>query len=289
MRSAAIILAAAAVVSAGSKTGVTVKAEIKVEIVASCDRAEYKSSKSCEKTPSTTYKAEVPKYQKYNCDATKSECHAPDGYGKTYGDGSKYTYKRQFPYPGPKARFCLKLKKLKAGIKGLFVKIGAFFHKLGHKLENKWIAFKARFEEWLAIGASDLERFLAWKQCQAQKWKDFWEYYHDLCRTRKALWDDAMREFHRHWHHYKKCRKEEYEEKRKECKAEASYDEDEDYKKPEVGNYLGYTPYEVKNYGVTYDQPKYDEYNKQIAVHEESYKGAQDLPYSEEVAKKLQE
>jgi hypothetical protein len=275
MRSAIILLATAAAVSAGA-----------------CKEDKYKSHAACQKKQSETYKKELPTYRTYNCDAVSEACHAPNGYGETYGDGKDYTYQRKYPYPGPKTRFCLKVKKIKKGIKKVVGAVVGFFasivHHIGHKIKSAWVSFKAHFEEWCATAKSDFERFEDWKKCEAAKWKAFWEYYHDLCRTRKALWDDAMREFHRHWHHYKKCRKAEYEESRKKCKVEEpkDYDDEEEYKKPETGNYLGYTPYEVKNYGVKYEKPKYDTYSKKAdEKHSKEYNGYQDKPYTEYVAK----
>jgi hypothetical protein len=274
MRSTIIILATAAAVSANA-----------------CEKAEYKSAPACATRQSETYKVKVPVYQTYNCDAAKAECHAPDGYGQAYGDGKGYTYHRKYAYPGPKTRFCLKVKKIKKGVADTIHKITDgiknIAHHIAHKIKSGWKHFKKHFEEWCAIARSDWERFNDWKMCEAAKWKAFWEYYHDLCRTRKALWDDAMREFHRHWHHYKKSRTAEYKAKKQMCEVnDNDYDDEEEYKQADTGNYLGYTPYEVKNYGVSYKEEKYNKYTqKENEVYSKEYNGYQDRPYDEYAAK----
>jgi len=267
MRSAIFFLAAAAAVSADKTLSASVNVQIK--IVETCAKPEYGQAPQCKPHQSETYKKEVPAYRKYNCDATETTCHAPDGYGAAYkSDG--YHYQHQFAYPGPKARFCLKVKKIKAGLKKAWHAFtGAIKKVIGAialSIKWSWKHFKAYFLECFAVMKSDWERFEAWKKCKEDKWAAYWAYYHDLCRTRKALWDDAMREFHRHWHHYKKERKSEYEEQKKKCHSAKielpanDYDESPEYKAPETANYLGATPYEATNYGIKYDKKAYNDH-----------------------------
>jgi hypothetical protein len=202
---------------------------------------------------SKTYGATLPSYQHYSCDATAKACYDPKGYGKDY-KSEGYSYERKFPYPGPKERFCNTLKKLAGLIKGVINKVISGF-------KHTWVHFKNKFSEWCAIVKSDAERFKYWKECKEKEFEDWWGYYHDLCHTRKALWDDAMREFHRQWCHMKKQLKEEYEEKKKKCGIKKKDYDDRGYDgKP---NEYGATPIETHYAPVAgYEQPKYDDYCK---------------------------
>jgi hypothetical protein len=207
--------------------------------------------------PSKTYGGKsLPPHEHYDCDATAKKCYAPKSYGKSY-DHKVYTYHREYDYPGPKARFCAKLKHVKALIKNAF-------KKLAGKLKHTWFHFKAKWNKWCRVKHSDWQRFEDWKKCKADKWKSWWEYHHDLCKTRKALWDDAQREFHRQWCHYKQKCKEDYEKKKKdECKiTEKDYDDEPEYK--EKINTYGVTPVEDSYHdyssgkaGVKYDAAAY--------------------------------
>jgi hypothetical protein len=208
--------------------------------------------------PSKTYGGKpLPPHQHYDCDATAKKCYAPKSYGKSY-DHTTYSYHREYDYPGPKARFCAKLKHIGHAIKNIFKKIGG-------KFKRSWLRFKGKWNKWCAVKRSDKARFDDWKACKAEKFKSWWEYHHDLCKTRKALWDDAMREFHRQWCHFKQTCRADYEKKKKEeCKIEEKdYDEDDTYKK-NINKY-GVTPVEdsYHNYstgtgGVKYEQAKYE-------------------------------
>jgi hypothetical protein len=181
-----------------------------------CSKSEYASAPSCVKTPSPTYENKpLPKYAHYDCDATKEQCYAPTSYGNSY-KAEGYSYGRHYAYPGPGAR-------LKAAIKG-------FFHKIHVALCKKWTSFKDHWNKWCGELKSDAQRFSDWIKCKEQDWANWYNYYTDLCRTRKALWDDAMREFHRQWHHYKKCKKADYEDGKKKCKiSHDDYDEKPEY------------------------------------------------------------
>ena len=195
---------------------------------------------SSEKVYSATYKAEVEVYEKYDCDATASKCYHPQSYGGGY-KAEKYSYKRQYAYPGPKERFMNKLKKIAGAISAIVKKVIKGF-------KHTWLKFAEKFNTFCAVVKSDLQRFEDWKTCQADKFKDWWEYHHDLCRTRKQLYDDAMREFYRQWTHYKHTRREEYEARKKACGiTEKDYDDEPEYKE------------KVNKYGVA---PAEDQYNK---------------------------
>jgi hypothetical protein len=216
------------------------------------DGVEYKEYES------KTYKAVLPSYQHYDCDATDHACFAPKSYGKGY-DANGYTYKRQYAYPGPKDRFKAKLKAIGAAITGIINKIIGKFH-------HTWMHFKDKWNEYCAIVKSDLARFEDWKKCEAKKFKSWWGYHQDLIRTKKALWDDAMREFHRQWCHYKKTRREEYESRKKECGVkDKDYDEDSDY-----GSKLNY-------YGVTPVEDSYHNYSSSGKYKRDEYKKTADL------------
>jgi len=213
-----------------------------------CEKDQYKQQDCCKVTPAPVYKEELPAYRHYDCDATSTACYAPTTYGADYKEDG-YKYGKHYPYPGPKVRFCNKLKKIKSGIVGVITGVVHGIKKLIGKvfgaIKRVWKAFKAKWNTWCDKVASDLQRFKDWKACKDQEWKDWWEHYLDLCRTRKQLWDDAMREFHRQWHHYKKCAKKEYEEKKKACKVTETHDYDD---RPDYGkfvNYLGVTPVEA--------------------------------------------
>jgi hypothetical protein len=235
MKHAAIFaLVAAAAVSADLAVSVSAGVEIKV-------------------SHSKTYNAELPSYDHYDCDATSGSCYNPKGYGKDYKP-SGYSYKRDYPYPGPKERFCNKLKKLGKLIGGLINKVIKGF-------KHTWVHFKSWWKEHCAIVKSDFERFKDWKTCEKKKFKDWWGYHQDLCRTRKALWDDAMREFHRQWCHYKKEAKEAYEKRKAECDIKEKDYDDEGYGgKP--SNY-GVTPIETSYAPVKgYEQKKYEDHCK---------------------------
>jgi len=219
---------------------------------------EYKSYES------KTYGAVIPSYQHYDCDATSGSCYAPKSYGGEY-KSNEYTYKRAYPYPGPKARFCNKLKRLGAFIGGLINKVLKGF-------KHTWVHFKKHWHEHCAIVKSDIARFADWKACEAKKFKDWWGYHQDLCRTRKALWDDAMREFHRQWCHYKKTAKEDYEKKKGECGIkEKDYDDDSKYQGKL--NHYGVSPIEdhYNNYS-TAGKYKPAEYKKTCDERDAKYK-----------------
>jgi len=236
------------------------------------------SAHKVDRTPykSTTYGAELPPHEHYDCDATEKKCYAPKSYGKSY-EPKGYSYHRTYPYPGPKERFCNKLKKIGKFLGGIVKKIF-----LGFK--HTWVHFKHHWNDWCAKKRSDWDRFEDWKACEAKKWKDWWEYHHDLCRTRKALWDDAMREFHRQWCHYRKTRKDEYGDRKKACHVkEKDYDDTSDYKK-KVNKY-GVTPVEdhYNNYSSAkenkYDQAAYKSHcAKRDAKYEKEYKNLGNHP-----------
>jgi hypothetical protein len=205
--------------------------------------------------PSKVYGAVLPPHEHYDCDATDGKCYAPKSYGQGY-EASGYSYKRQYPYPGPKARFCAKLKRL-----GAF--IGGIINKIIKGFKHTWVHFKKHWKEHCAIIKSDLARFEDWKTCEAKKFKDWWGYHHDLCKTRKQLWDDAMREFHRQWCHYKKTRKEEYEARKKACGIkEKDYDDDSEYGK------------KLNHYGVTPVEDHYNNYSSGGKYKAEEYKSS---------------
>jgi hypothetical protein len=241
-----------------------------------CSKPQYSGHAACTREPSNTYKQEVYKADKYDCDATSEACYVPTSYGTGY-DNKGYSYHRDYPYPGPKDRFKKKMKAIGKAIKGLFVKIiGA----ISHKFHCAWDSFAKKWNTWCAKKKSDWMRFEDWANCNAQKWNDWWEHYHDLCRTRKELWDDAMREFHRQWHHYKQCKKQEYKDKKAKCHKEApkpdygngnDYDETPDYQTNV--NYYGVTPVEKSyaqenKYVAAYKQ---DDYNKECDTRKDHY------------------
>jgi hypothetical protein len=224
---------------------------------------------SSEKVMSKTYKVEVEIYEKYDCDATDGKCYNPKSYGKGY-EPKGYSYGRKYPYPGPKERFCNKLAAVAKAITGLFKKIFKGF-------KRGWAHFAAHWNEWCAIAKSDWQRFEDWKTCQADKFKKWWEYHHDLCKTRKALWDDAMREFHRQWCHYRQTRREEYEASKKKCGVtDKDYDETEKYTK-KISK-LGCTPVEdsYHSYSAGKGGVKYDAavYKKSCEERDAKYKAA---------------
>jgi hypothetical protein len=202
-------------------------------------------------------------YEHYDCDATSHSCYAPKSYGGDY-QAKSYSYKRSHAYPGPKARFCAKLKRL-----GAF--IGGIINKVIKGFKHTWVHFKKHWHEHCAIIKSDWERFEDWKSCEAKKFKDWWGYHQDLCRTRKQLWDDAMREFHRQWCHYKKSLKEKYEERKKACGVhDKDYDDDSKYHGKL--NHYGVTPVEdhYNNYS-TGGKYKPDEYKKTCDARDAKY------------------
>jgi hypothetical protein len=222
---------------------------------------------SSKKVLSKTYKVEVEVYEKYDCDATSGTCYAPKSYGGDYKP-KEYSYGRKYPYPGPKERFCKKVAKFFGAIKKLVKKILGVF-------KAAWHLFKAKWELWCKVAKSDYDRFEDWKSCQADKFKAWWEYHHDLCKTRKQLWDDAMREFHRQWCHYKHTRREEYENRKKTCGIkDKDYDDKPDYGK-KISKY-GASPIEdqYKQYSSGKDGNKYDpaEYKKECEKRDEKYK-----------------
>jgi len=197
---------------------------------------------SSEKVMSKVYKVEVEIYEKYDCDATAGTCYAPKSYGGGY-EPKGYSYGRKYPYPGPKERFCKKVAKFFGAIKSLLKKIVGGF-------KAAWHHFKKHWEHWCAVAKSDWQRFEDWKTCQADKFKSWWEYHMDLCKTRKQLWDDAMREFHRQWCHYKHTRREEYEARKKACGVkDKDYDDDDKYHK------------KLSKYGVTPIEDHYNQYS----------------------------
>jgi hypothetical protein len=199
---------------------------------------------------STTYGGAVlPPHKHYDCDATADKCYAPASYGNDYKPQG-YSYERSFPYPGPKKRFCNKLKRFGLAIKGVFKKIFKGF-------KHTWARFAKKWNKWCAVKKSDWERFKHWKECKDAKFKKWWEYHHDLCKTRKQLWDDAMREFHRQWCHYKQHAKDEYEKRKKACGVhETDYDELPEYTNnlnkygvtPVENHYKKHTTYDAKAY-----------------------------------------
>jgi len=238
-----------------------------------CSKPEYKGEAACAVKPAPVYGETKPQHRLYDCDATSPACYAPGTYEATYTKSNYgYKYGKSYKYPGPKVRFCNKLRRIKKKAKhGLKAIGGAIIG--GVKLVGKvvggaiglvfgvvakiWISFVTKWNTWCGQLRSDWERFQDWKACKAQDWKDWWEHYLDLCRTRKALWDDAMREFHRQWHHYKKCAKAKYEEdKKNKCKEayegdnkdtyapEPDYDDLPEYREPKQANYFGVTPVE---------------------------------------------
>jgi hypothetical protein len=215
-----------------------------------CNKTEYKGEPACTIIDAPVYKEKLPTYRKYDCDATATECYAPATYGDAYKKTNYgYKYGKHYKYPGPKVRFCNGLRKLKkkAGdiAKGVVkVVVGVIGFGAGIII-RVWKAFVHKWNKWCEVARSDWDRFADWKACKKEEWKDWWEHYLDLCRTRKALWDDAMREFHRQWHHYKKCADSDYEKHKKEkCHIkEDDYDDKEDYTKNV--NYFGATPVEI--------------------------------------------
>lgn len=211
-------------------------------------------------------KPDLPKYAHYDCDATKTECYAPKSYGKDY-NAEGYSYEKHYEYPGPKERFCNKLKKIGGFIVGVIKKIV-------HGFKHTWVKFVKKWNHWCAVKRSDKARFDDWKACEAKKWKSWWGYYHDLCKTRKALWDDAQREFHRQWCHYRATRKAEYEESKKKCGIkEKDYDQEPKYQK-NVNRY-GVTPVEdhYHNYS-SGGHYKPAEYQKHCQERDDKYKKA---------------
>jgi hypothetical protein len=208
--------------------------------------------------PSKTYGgASLPPHQHYSCDATAPKCYEPGSYGKGYDPKSyTYHYNKKYAYPGPGKRFCKWLK-------GIGHAIGHWVGRIVGKFKRGWKHFKAHWVKWCAIAKSDWERFKDWKHCEVEEWKRWWEYHHDLCKTKKAYWDDAMREFHRCWTHYKEVKKAAYEKKKKDCKiTEEDYDNTPEYKKNL--DYIGATPPEdsYKSYstggnGGTYSATNY--------------------------------
>jgi len=229
-----------------------------------CAQTEYKSHEACAVTPSPTYKNEkLPQYDHYDCNATAEKCYVPTSYGTKY-EPKKYSYHRDYAYPGPKARFKSLVKrglhKIGAAIKAVVGLVVTIVGTIAHGLKRAWESFAGKWRRWCAILRSYWERFEDWKLCKEQDWKDWWEHYIDLCRTRKALWDDAMREFHRQWHHYRKCSNKEYEEKKKnKCQIkEDDYDHTKSYS--DNVTYYGVTPVEKSyNQYPNYDQKKYDD------------------------------
>jgi len=191
---------------------------------------------------SETYKESILAPEHYNCDATSHKCYEPTSYGKGY-DAATYTYHKKFPYPGPGHRFCTWAKSLK-------VSIGHFFGIAIGKFRRSWKHFKAHWETWCGEIKSDLARFAYWKECKAKEWKLWWEYYHDLHKTKKAYWDNAQREFHRQWCNYREHRRDEYEATKKRCRLnkEKEYDETPEYEQ-QINNY-GVTP--VEDYHKSY-------------------------------------
>jgi len=242
------------------------------QYVETCKKEEYKKEPACEVKPAPVYKEELPVYRHYDCDATSKTCYAPATYGDAYKPEG-YSYGKHYDYPGPKVRLCNKLRKIKKGavgvVKGVFHAIGAVVGAAVGLIVHVWNTFAKKWNKWCGEIKSDWERFLDWKKCKDEAWKDWWAYYLDLCRTRKALWDDAMREFHRQWHHYKKCAKAGYEDKKKECKVkEADYDDHPDY--PKNSNYLGVTPVEISYKPIPEYKP--EEYKKTCEKKDAEYK-----------------
>jgi hypothetical protein len=218
---------------------------------------------------SKTYGKSLPPHKHYDCDATDDKCYAPKSYGSEYKPND-YSYHYEFPYPGPKERFCAKLKKIGGFFKGVVKKVFAHF-------KHTWVHFKTKWHTWCAKKQSDWDRFEHWKKCKADEFKDWWGYYHDLCKTRKALWDDAMREFHRQWCHYKQTRKEEYKAHKKACGYEKKVDYDEKPKYHEKINKYGVTPIEDHYHGYkAKNKYKPDEYKKHCAERDSKYKGKDD-------------
>jgi hypothetical protein len=239
-----------------------------------CQESQYSAHPSCAKTPSEVYKEPLPKFQHYDCDATDEKCYAPASYGGGYKHES-YKYGRKYEYPGPKERFCRKLKKVKHGISKVVHAVGhvvaGAVGAVVYVLKKAWIAFVHKWRTWCGIVKSDAARFKDWLSCKVDDWKDWWEHYIDLCRTRKALWDDAMREFHRQWKHYKKCSNDEYKKKKKDdCKIEEpDYDETPEYKK-DVNTY-GLTPVEKHYGGAEYSHYKQETYVSTCKARDDKY------------------
>jgi hypothetical protein len=251
-----------------------------VLVAAAAVSADYAKIEANTPYQSTTYGKVAPPHQHYDCDATHGNCYAPKSYGNDYKPEG-YTYEVAFPYPGPKERFCKKLKKIGAAIKKFFKKIF-----LGFK--HTWVHFKSKWHTWCATKQSDALRFKHWLSCEKKEFKDWWEYHHDLCRTRKALWDDAMREFHRQWCHYKETHKATYEKRKEACSVKhRDYDDTSHYRKKI--NHYGVTPIEdqYKGYSKGYkgkkNTYKYEpkEYKDTCKKRDDAYKGKhQNLGYS---------
>jgi hypothetical protein len=168
-----------------------------------------------------------------------------------------------YPYPGPKHRFKNWLSKAKHGVKNFFKKIGkviiGIVGSIVTSLKCKWHSFTDMWKKWVAMAKSDWMRFQDWKKCKKDAWVLWYDHYIDLCRTRKALWDDAMREFHRQWHHYKKCKQADYEDGKKKCNLHKTIDyDDTDAYKANV-NYYGVTPHEdfYAKYSTQPEKPAY--------------------------------
>jgi hypothetical protein len=110
-----------------------------------CKETKYQQEACCKKTPAPVYKEELPKYRHYDCDATSPACYAPTTYGADYKEDS-YKYGKHYPYPGPKVRFCNKLKKIKGGlvaiVKGVVHGIKKLIGKVFGAIRRVWKAFK---------------------------------------------------------------------------------------------------------------------------------------------------
>jgi len=233
MRSAILLIALAAFVSANPVDEVKVEG-VKAEVVVDVRFEE-------------NYKK--PEYKQHaRCDATDAKCYVPESYGPSY-NADTYTYKRAYGYPGPRKRF-------HNWFSAILLKIKIGFH-------TKWHHFKKHWNHWCDVLKSDKQRFEDWKACKADKWKKWWSYHHDLCKTKKELWDDAMREFHRQWTHYKHHAKEEYNRKKTECHVkEVDYDDTPEY------------PKKLNEYGVTPVEDHYRQYSskKEVGYSRDTYK-----------------
>jgi len=231
MRSAILLIALAAAISASpavEQAGAKEKAPVDTRYVENYTKSEYK--------------------EHARCDATDAKCYVADSYGPSY-NADTYTYKRQYGYPGPRKRF-------HNWFSAILLKIKIGFH-------TKWHHFKKHWNHWCDVLKSDKQRFEDWKACKADKWKKWWAYHQDLCRTKKELWDDAMREFHRQWTHYKHHAKEEYNRKKTECNVkEVDYDDTPEY------------PKKLNEYGVTPIEDHYKQYSskKEVGYSRETYK-----------------
>jgi len=245
-----------------------------VLVAAAAVSADYAKIEKNEAYASKTYGAVAPPHQHYDCDATHKHCYAPKSYGTGY-DANTYTYEVAFAYPGPKERFCKKLRKFAGFLKGLGKKIK-------RKFKHTWVKFKGKWHTWCATKHSDALRFKHWLSCEKAEFKNWWEYYHDLCKTRKALWDDAMREFHRQWCNYRETRRAEYDARKGACGLKDEKDYDEKPKYHEKINHYGVSPIEdhYKGYSKGYKGEKATytykatEYKKTCEERDKKYQDA---------------